>query len=184
MSSLSVTTASRHGSSEKVASEQDPFRRPLLVLLNPYLKLMVRIISVTWIDASELTPVCVVIQELRFTSSGREDIDVRMLGRGRPFIVEVVNPHYTRFSKDKLTEMQNSINSVVPDKVQVLDLQFCTKKQADFLKKTVEEKRKSYRLVAWFPNPITEDDLKNVDGKTNVVLEQRTPIRVLHRCAV
>jgi tRNA pseudouridine synthase 10 len=28
----------------------------------------------------------------KFVTAGREDIDVRMLGRGRPFILEIFNP--------------------------------------------------------------------------------------------
>ncbi len=35
--------------------------------------------------------------QARFSSSGREDIDVRTLGRGRPFMFEVVNPRRTKF---------------------------------------------------------------------------------------
>ena len=31
--------------------------------------------------------------EILLHGSGREDIDVRMLGRGRPFILEFINPH-------------------------------------------------------------------------------------------
>ena len=30
---------------------------------------------------------------LKFHSGGREDIDVRMLGNGRPFAIELVDPH-------------------------------------------------------------------------------------------
>ena len=29
--------------------------------------------------------------ELKFASSGREDCDVRMLGKGRPFLVELID---------------------------------------------------------------------------------------------
>lgn len=30
---------------------------------------------------------------VKFHSGGREDIDVRMLGNGRPFAIELVDPH-------------------------------------------------------------------------------------------
>lgn len=33
--------------------------------------------------------------EIKFHAGGREDIDVRMLKGGRPFVLEFVNPHYT-----------------------------------------------------------------------------------------
>ncbi|KAI5180358.1 tRNA pseudouridine synthase 10 [Nematocida sp. AWRm80] len=45
-----------------------------------------------------------------FISGGREDIDVRMLGRGRPFICKVENP------KDNLPEEVNTLSVVVSDK--------------------------------------------------------------------
>lgn len=31
--------------------------------------------------------------DVKFHSGGREDIDVRMLGDGRPFVLELVHPH-------------------------------------------------------------------------------------------
>lgn len=31
---------------------------------------------------------------MKFHSGGREDIDVRMLGNGRPFLIELINPEY------------------------------------------------------------------------------------------
>ena len=31
----------------------------------------------------------IIVDEIRFSSAGREDVDVRMLGTGRPFILEV-----------------------------------------------------------------------------------------------
>lgn len=36
---------------------------------------------------------------IKFHSGGREDIDVRMLGNGRPFVLELVDPH--RVTKDE-----------------------------------------------------------------------------------
>lgn len=34
----------------------------------------------------------------KFHSGGREDLDVRMLGDGRPFVIEIENPKRTKFS--------------------------------------------------------------------------------------
>ena len=44
--------------------------------------------------------------EARFSSAGREDVDVRMLGTGRPFIVELVNPRTRQLSKELLERIQ------------------------------------------------------------------------------
>ena len=62
----------------------------------------------------------------RFSSSGREDVDVRMLGRGRPFLFELVNPRQVHLSQDELTKMQQSINESTKD-VFVRDLQIVSK---------------------------------------------------------
>lgn len=35
-------------------------------------------------------------KEIKFHSGGREDIDVRMLGNGRPFLIELVSPQIIR----------------------------------------------------------------------------------------
>ena len=44
-----------------------------------------------------------------FTASGREDVDVKMLGSGRPFAVEVLNPRKPRVTTAELgmTEQVN-----------------------------------------------------------------------------
>ena len=42
--------------------------------------------------AEVLVPPFMPAGEFKFSSGGREDIDVRMLGNGRPFVLEIVNP--------------------------------------------------------------------------------------------
>ena len=48
--------------------------------------------------------------EVRFLASGREDVDVRMLGSGRPFAFECVNPKKTRLSKEETENLNKLIN--------------------------------------------------------------------------
>ncbi|MED6244188.1 hypothetical protein ATANTOWER_030219 [Ataeniobius toweri] len=45
-----------------------------------------------------------------FSSSGREDVDVRTLGNGRPFAMELLNPHRSRFSKVEMKQLQEVLN--------------------------------------------------------------------------
>ena len=45
-----------------------------------------------------------IISDLKFSSSGREDVDVRMLGLGRPFLFELVNPRKVYFSKEEMAK--------------------------------------------------------------------------------
>lgn len=63
----------------------------------------------------------------KFSSSGREDSDVLMLGRGRPFYFELTNPRKADFSQAELTELQKKINDNVDGKIRVNDLQICSK---------------------------------------------------------
>lgn len=48
---------------------------------------------------------------MKFSSSGREDVDVRCLGTGRPFVVEFINPCRTKFTRSEMKELQAAINS-------------------------------------------------------------------------
>lgn len=54
-------------------------------------------------------------------AAGREDIDVRMLGTGRPFIVEISDAKLV-LSEEELADLQSRINAAT-DLVQVRDLQ-------------------------------------------------------------
>ena len=115
-----------------------------------------------------------------FHASGREDIDVRMLGSGRPFIVEVSKPK--KRSVD-LTQIEQTINTNGIDKVEVSKLYFATKDDVRQLKKG-EHAQKEYRLLAEFEKDLTEKDLNILQEKlTGVLIKQQTPLRVMHRRA-
>lgn len=62
----------------------------------------------------------------KFCSSGREDVDVRMLGDGRPFMFEITNPRKTFFSPEELLAIEQSVNKS-NDIVQVRDLAIISK---------------------------------------------------------
>ena len=64
--------------------------------------------------------------QAKFSSSGREDVDVRMLGKGRPFMFEITNPRKARFERGELDQMQKCINEATND-VKVRDLQIVKK---------------------------------------------------------
>ena len=44
--------------------------------------------------------------KVTFMSSGREDVDVKMLGRGRPFVLEVANPRTSTLCLDQVLQLQ------------------------------------------------------------------------------
>lgn len=63
----------------------------------------------------------------KFLASGREDVDVRTLGRGRPFAVELPNPHRTILKAAELANLQKVINDGAKGFVEVRDLQLIHK---------------------------------------------------------
>jgi len=115
-----------------------------------------------------------------FHASGREDIDARMLGRGRPFVIEITRPK-KRFLN--LGQLQKEVNAVGKGKVRVSNLRPADKTVVRSLKKG-ESTQKEYRLLVLFENEITNRELRKVENALkNVMIKQRTPLRVVHRRA-
>jgi tRNA pseudouridine synthase 10 len=111
--------------------------------------------------------------------SGREDVDARMLGNGRPFIVEIQNPRRRNIN---LKELQEIINREARGKVEVSDLKFAEAKDVEYLKSAGF--RKVYRAKVEFDREVSREELeKALDSIRNTVIHQRTPKRVEHRRA-
>ncbi|XP_048392181.1 putative tRNA pseudouridine synthase Pus10 isoform X2 [Stegostoma tigrinum] len=117
---------------------------------------------------------------LNFSSSGREDVDVRALGNGRPFAIELLNPRRASFPPKELKELQQKINSST-DKIQVRDLQMVTREAIVHMKEGEEEKTKSYSALIWTEKAITKNDIDFLQDLQDLKLDQKTPLRVLHR---
>lgn len=49
---------------------------------------------------------------MTFTASGREDVDVRMLGSGRPFYVKIDNPKQRHFSTEQLLKVEKQVSTI------------------------------------------------------------------------
>jgi tRNA pseudouridine synthase 10 len=115
-----------------------------------------------------------------FHASGREDIDARMLGNGRPFVIEIATPK-KRFLDLKKTE--DAVNAYGLNKVEVSGLRLANKDVVRKLKGD-ESKQKEYRVFIEFENKITAKDMHFLEKSlTNVMIKQKTPVRVLHRRA-
>jgi tRNA pseudouridine synthase 10 len=115
-----------------------------------------------------------------FHASGREDIDARMLGSGRPFVIEITRPKKRFLDLKKLEE---EVNAVGRGRVEVSDLRFGDKNVVRRLKKG-ESTQKEYRVLIEFDNRVSAEDLRQLEEKLrNAVIKQRTPVRVLHRRA-
>nr|XP_037862918.1 tRNA pseudouridine synthase Pus10 isoform X2 [Chlorocebus sabaeus] len=115
-----------------------------------------------------------------FSSSGREDVDVRTLGNGRPFAIELVNPHRVHFTSQEIKELQQKINNS-SNKIQVRDLQLVTREAIGHMKEGEEEKTKTYSALIWTDKAIQKKDIEFLNDIKDLKIDQKTPLRVLHR---
>lgn len=119
-------------------------------------------------------------EKASFHASGREDIDARMLGTGRPFVIEITKPK-KRFLD--LKKLESAVNTSAEGKVEISDLHFADKDDVRRLKRA-ESTQKKYKLFIGFENEITAKDLHILEETlTGIAIKQRTPLRVLHRRA-
>lgn len=115
----------------------------------------------------------------KFHAAGREDIDARMLGKGRPFVVEVKRPR--RRSID-LRRLEEEINRRAQGLIEVSGLHICSGDTVKKLKTLAELAKKRYRLRVVFREPVSEEKLRELEKAfRDMVVQQRTPTRVLHR---
>ena len=119
-------------------------------------------------------------KEYSFHGAGREDVDARMLGLGRPFVIEVKKPKKRRIN---LKTLKETINSSAKGKVEVSNLCFTSKDVVRKLKRG-EEAQKLYRATVEADKPILQKQLTALKkALTGVNVKQQTPKRVAHRRA-
>ncbi len=119
-------------------------------------------------------------EEATLHASGREDVDARMLGRGRPFVVEVKKPR-KRFID--LKDLATTVNERAEGKVNISSLRFADRDTVRGLKRR-EASRKLYRAVVEFDRDVSDEELETLEKVlTDAVIRQQTPRRVLHRRA-
>ena len=115
----------------------------------------------------------------KFHAAGREDIDVRTLGNGRPFVVEVKSP---KIRKIDLSSLENLINKEAEGLIEVKDLKLVNHSYVRAIKALAEIARKTYLAKVTFDRPISEEELAKLESLfKNITVNQRTPLRVLHR---
>jgi len=114
-----------------------------------------------------------------FHGAGREDIDVRMLGSGRPFVLEIKNPKKRNLNIKKLT---TSIHKTSNELIAVQSLRYTSNSEIARIKEAHFQKVYVVKIHATVP--IQKEKLKKValalQGKT---INQQTPTRVAKRRA-
>ncbi len=112
-------------------------------------------------------------------AAGREDIDVRMLGTGRPFVMEVREPRRRRVD---LEALKKSINGRFRGLVAVRMLRYVGPEVVRKINvySSIHEKR--YILRVRVDGGISEEEVRRVErALTGRTVKQRTPRRVLWR---
>lgn len=110
--------------------------------------------------------------------AGREDVDARMLGSGRPFVLEILEPRKRNL---EISEVEKAVNEFCRGKVAVRDLRFASAKEVEKVKE--ERFRKVYRAKVVFDREVTREELESALREIVGEIKQRTPKRVLHRRA-
>ena len=106
---------------------------------------------------------------------GREDVDARMLGSGRPFVLEIKEPKQREIDLAAARGRVNASGQVEIDA-------FMSATRGDVVAVKSDRADKAYRVLVRFASPVDEAKLK----KAMNILEarpiaQRTPTRVVHR---
>ncbi|MCZ6597159.1 MAG: tRNA pseudouridine(54/55) synthase Pus10 [Planctomycetota bacterium] len=113
----------------------------------------------------------------KFHGAGREDVDVRMLGRGRPFVLELIAPK--NFEID-LAELEAEINRRNEGRLEIQGLHWSEKSRIRHLKESPHAKE--YEALVKTDGAVAANAFEELLGR-RVEVTQRTPGRVAHRRA-
>ena len=115
--------------------------------------------------------------EFKFSSSGREDIDVRCLGDGRPFVVEILNPRRIALTEAELRQLETKINASFEEKIRVASMAMVSERETAYLRKMENEKSKHYAAECYSLEKLTELDMDKLRSVRDLLIHQKTPIR-------
>ncbi|MBZ2164968.1 tRNA pseudouridine(54/55) synthase Pus10 [Methanobacterium spitsbergense] len=114
----------------------------------------------------------------KFHGAGREDIDVKMLGKGRTFVLEIKEPKIRDIDLKKLVE---TVNKHAMGKVEISEMKFVAKNRRAVIKESSRDTYKIYKATVELENEVDNSLLDSL--KSMKIINQRTPIRVSHRRA-
>jgi len=112
-------------------------------------------------------------------AAGREDVDARMLGTGRPLVIELKSPRRRRLPVEALEEAANrEARGLVEFEIEGV----ASRRLVRLYKGELAKSRKTYKALIAFHEPVGVEVLERIEGffRDRLVL-QRTPRRVLHR---
>jgi len=108
---------------------------------------------------------------------GREDVDARMLGRGRPFILEIKEP------RRRVIDLGGAVGRINASGIVEVD-GLVPARGTDVVPLKEDRAAKTYRVLLRMAPPVEEAKLKNtLPVLVAEPIAQRTPERVVHRRA-
>ena len=113
----------------------------------------------------------------KFHGAGREDVDVRMLGRGRPFVMELLDP---KAPEVDLAAVEAEINRRNEGRLEVTSLHWTEKARVRVVKET--RHAKEYEALVRSAEEVPAERLQELVGR-RLEVAQQTPGRVAHRRA-
>jgi tRNA pseudouridine synthase 10 len=115
-------------------------------------------------------------REAKFHGAGREDIDVLMLGSGRPFVLEIKEP---RIRNLDLAKIEQEINEVNEGKTAYHNLHRCERPRKAEIKQSSPDTYKVYKAIVKCDEAFDDGKLKELLNLNEI--HQQTPLRVLRR---
>jgi tRNA pseudouridine synthase 10 len=113
----------------------------------------------------------------KFHGGGREDIDARMLGNGRPFVVEVLKP---RRRIVELGRMEREINETWKGRIEISGLRESSRREMQHIKTMKFDK--TYEVTIAYSGHPDEEALSSLpQDMSGCEVRQETPRRVMPR---
>ena len=114
-------------------------------------------------------------EKLVLHAAGREDADARVLGDGRPMVIEVKGV----LGRTSLKALPRGETLGIDPWILITVHGRVTREYVRTIK--TRPSRKTYRVVALVPDGLAEGDLEKLLALRNTIVHQRTPTRVLGR---
>ncbi len=115
-------------------------------------------------------------------ASGREDVDVRMLGSGRPMVIAVIGPR----RRPDVSEIRDALRRASSELVQFdhVDAKLTARSSVRRLKRIAERDVKLYRVLAYLQRDVEEEKILSLEQYfRNRQIVQCTPRRIKRRPA-
>eukprot|EP00658_Telonema_sp_P-2_P030746 TRINITY_DN23165_c0_g1_i2.p1 TRINITY_DN23165_c0_g1~~TRINITY_DN23165_c0_g1_i2.p1 ORF type:complete len:183 (-),score=66.36 TRINITY_DN23165_c0_g1_i2:130-678(-) len=108
-----------------------------------------------------------------------------MLGQGRPFVLELENAKMQTLAPEDIAQLAADINQAADGLAEVHELRMATRAACDAIQEAEQTKTKTYRCVVHLSKPVTKAEVAAQQAAIlqagELVVQQKTPIRVLHR---